>query len=88
MARRPLYIQIQAAMDLAGARQMMKRLLQLGYQSHLAPTTISGRTWYKVEVGPYATQEEAAAAESQLRQQYNSTYGAGSPGPPNDSNTE
>jgi cell division septation protein DedD len=88
MAHKPYNIQIQVAMDLSGANQMMKRLLQLGYQPHLVPTNISGQTWYKVEVGPYATQDEAAAAESQLRQKYNSTYGGGAPAQPNDSNSE
>jgi cell division septation protein DedD len=76
--RKPFNIQIEAAMDLNGANQLIKRLQQLGYPSHLMPTTISGQQWYKVEVGPYTTQEEAAAAEAQLRVKYNAAYGAGS----------
>lgn len=75
--RKPYNIQIQAAMDLGGANQMIRRLQQLGYSPHLTPTDIGGERWYKVEVGPYATQEEAAAAEAQLRQKYNATYGGG-----------
>lgn len=75
--RKPFNIQIEAAMDLNGANQMMRRLEELGYSSHLAPTNISGQTWYKVEVGPYTTQEEAAAAEAQLREKYNAAYGGG-----------
>jgi cell division septation protein DedD len=77
MRRKPFDIQIQAAMDLNGANEMTRRLQQLGYQPHLVPTAIDGKTWYRVEVGPYATQAEAAAAELQLRQKYNTAFGGG-----------
>ena len=86
---RPFNIQIEAAMDLNGANQMIKRLEQIGYPSHLVPTSISGQQWYKVEVGPYTTQEEAAAAEAQLRAKYNAAYGGGSrPAQPAESDSE
>jgi cell division septation protein DedD len=71
----PFNIQIQAAMDRKGADQMAQRLQQLGYQPHLVSTRIAGQTWYKVEVGPYASQDQAAVAEAELRQKYNSTFG-------------
>jgi septal ring-binding cell division protein DamX len=73
--RRPYNIQIQAVMDRNGADVMMVRLQNLGYTPHIVPTQLEGQTWYKVEVGPYASQEEAAAAQQQLRTKYNSTYG-------------
>ena len=76
---RPYNIQIRAAMDLNGGNAMMKRLGELGYQSHLVPTQIAGQTWYRVEVGPYSSQEEAAAAEAELRRKYNSAYGGPRP---------
>jgi cell division protein FtsN len=76
--RHPYNIQIEAAMDRNGADSMAQRLQRLGYTPHLVPTLIAGQTWYKVEVGPYATQDEAAAAQEQLRQKYNSAYGGGS----------
>jgi cell division septation protein DedD len=72
---KPYNIQIEAAMDISGADQMMVRLRKLGYPSHLVPTKIAGQRWYKVEVGPYATVEEASSTEAQLRQKYDSTYG-------------
>ena len=75
MRHKPYNIQIQAAMDISGADQMMARLKKLGYPSHLIPTEIAGQRWYKVEVGPYATPEEASQAEIELREQYDSTYG-------------
>lgn len=75
--RRPYNIQIEAAMDRNGANSMAQRLQRLGYTPHLVPTLIAGQTWYKVEVGPYASRDEAAAAQAQLRQKYNSAYGSG-----------
>ena len=85
-AHKPYNIEIQAAMDSTSASQMVRRLERLGYQPHLAPTELNGATWYKVEVGPYATQAEAAAAETALRQKYNATYGhGGTPAQPPDS---
>jgi septal ring-binding cell division protein DamX len=73
--RKPYNIQIQAVMDISGADQMMERLQRLGYTSHLVPTEIAGQRWYKVEVGPYATPQEASNAEAQLRERYDETYG-------------
>ena len=74
--RKPFNIEIQAAMDISGANQIMSRLHRLGYQPHMAPTEINGQTWYKIEIGPYATRADAAVAEAQLRQRYNAAYGA------------
>jgi septal ring-binding cell division protein DamX len=83
--RKPFNIQIEAAMDETSAQDMVKRLGALGYQPHLLPTQINGSTWYKVEVGPYTTQEDATAAEAALRRKYNATYGGGAaPSQPND----
>jgi DedD protein len=72
---KPYNIQIEAAMDISGADQMMARLQKLGYTSHLVPTEIGGERWYKIEVGPYATAEEASNAEAELRQRYDRVYG-------------
>jgi len=68
-------IQIEAAMDISGADKMMARLQKLGYASHLVPTEIGGQRWYKVEVGPYETAEEASSAEAEMRERYDQTYG-------------
>lgn len=62
-------------MDRSGADEMVRRLENLGYNAHITPTELAGQTWYKVEVGPYATQTEAAAAQAQLHARYNRTYG-------------
>jgi septal ring-binding cell division protein DamX len=79
---KPYNIQIQAAMDVNGAEQMIARLRKLGYPSHLVPTEISGQRWYKVEVGPYATAEEASTAETALRRRYDAAYGGVARGNP------
>jgi septal ring-binding cell division protein DamX len=73
--RHSFNIQIQAVMDLAGANQMIRRLSRIGYPAHMTATPIDGQTWYKVEVGPYPSQEEAATAQATMRQKYNDTYG-------------
>lgn len=67
-------IVINAAMDRAGADRMVSRLLALGYSPHVVPTQINGQTWYKVQVGPYPTAEDARAAQEQLRDAYTTRY--------------
>ena len=75
--RRPYKIQVEAAMDRSSADAMVQRLQRLGYSSHLVTISIEDQTWFRVEIGPYATEEEAEAAEDQLQQKYNSVYAGG-----------
>jgi DedD protein len=72
---KPFNIQIEAAMDRSGANEMMRRLHGLGYQSRLVPAQLNGQTWYKVVIGPYPTQDAAAAAQTGMRAKYNRLYG-------------
>jgi DedD protein len=72
---KPFNIQIEAAMDRSGANEMVRRLHGLGYQPHLVPAQLNGQTWYKVVIGPYPTQEAAAAAQTEMRAKYNRLYG-------------
>lgn len=72
--RHPFNIQIDAVMDRAGADDMMRRLKALGFPSTESATSLNGQTWYRVSVGPYATEEEAQAAQEKLHQQYRATY--------------
>jgi DedD protein len=74
---KPYNIQIEAAMDRAGADEMVRRLRALGYKPHVVPTRLNGETWYKLVIGPYPTQASAAAAQQQMRTKYNSRYGGG-----------
>jgi cell division septation protein DedD len=77
-------IVIDAAMDRTAANRMASRLLALGYTSHIVPSQINGQTWYRVQVGPYSTQDDARAAQTQLRAAYTARYvngaRAGAPG--------
>ena len=67
-------IVIDAAMDHAAANRMASRLLALGYIAHISNTQINGQTWYRVQVGPYPTADDARAAQTQLRAAYTARY--------------
>jgi cell division septation protein DedD len=71
---KPFNIQIDAVMDRTGADQMTQRLQKLGYHAFMVPTQMSGQTWWRVRVGPYNSQEEASAAEQELRAKYKDAY--------------
>jgi septal ring-binding cell division protein DamX len=71
---KPYNIQIDAVMDRTNAQQMAAKLQRLGYRAYMVPTEIGDQTWYRVRVGPYDTQEEAAAAEQELRARYRMSY--------------
>ncbi|HXW83199.1 MAG TPA: SPOR domain-containing protein [Candidatus Binataceae bacterium] len=67
-------IQIEAVMDRDGADAMVQRLQALGYHSYEVATVVNGETWYRVRVGPYASADEAKAAEGRLHEQYRAAY--------------
>jgi cell division septation protein DedD len=71
---KPYNIQIDAVMDRGNAVQMSSRLQKLGYHAFLVPTTIGGQTWWRIRVGPYNSQDEASAAEQELRAKYKDSY--------------
>ena len=71
---KPYNIQIDAVMDRGNAEQMSSRLQKLGYHAFLVPTTIGGQTWWRIRVGPYNSQDEASAAEQELRAKYKDSY--------------
>jgi cell division protein FtsN len=49
---------------------MVSRLKTLGYNAQEITTMLNGQTWYRVRVGPYASAEEASAAQEELRERY------------------
>jgi DedD protein len=67
-------IQIEAVMDHSGAEDMIRKLKALGYNPYEVATQVNGQTWYRVRVGPYATPDEARAAQDKLKQQYKAAY--------------
>jgi cell division septation protein DedD len=71
---KPYNIQIEAVMDKSGADEMVSRLRELGYNAQEVKTALNGQTWYRVRVGPYASAEEATAAENELHDKYKQAY--------------
>jgi cell division protein FtsN len=71
---KPYNIQIEAVMDKSGADEMVARLKELGYNAQEVKTPLNGQTWYRVRVGPYASAEEANAAQNELRDKYKQAY--------------
>jgi cell division septation protein DedD len=71
---RPYNIQIEAVMDKSGADEMVSRLKSLGYNAQEVKTALNGQVWYRVHVGPYASADEATAAQNRLREQYKQAY--------------
>jgi DedD protein len=71
---RPYNIQIEAVMDKSGADEMVARLKSLGYNAQESRILLSGETWYRVHIGPYASAEEATDAQNRLRMQYKQAY--------------
>jgi len=71
---KPYNIQIEAVMDKSGADEMVSRLKELGYNAQEVKTALNGQTWYRVRVGPYASAEEATAAENELHDKYKQAY--------------
>jgi DedD protein len=67
-------IQIEAVMDKSGADEMVTRLKSLGYNAQEVKTPLNGQVWYRVRVGPYASADDATAAQNQLREQYKQAY--------------
>ena len=61
-------------MDKSGADEMVARLKDLGYNAQESKVAINGQTWYRVRVGPYASAEEATAAENELHDKYKQAY--------------
>jgi septal ring-binding cell division protein DamX len=74
LGARPYNIQIEAVMDKSGADEMVARLKTLGYNAQEVKVALNGQTWYRVHVGPYASAEEATAAQDRLREQYKQAY--------------
>ena len=61
-------------MDKSGADEMVARLKSLGYNAQEVKVALNGQTWYRVRVGPYASADEATAAQDRLREQYKQAY--------------
>ena len=72
--KRGYNIQIEAVMDKSGADEMVSRLNALGYNAQETTMALNGGTWYRVRIGPFASADEANAAQERLREQYKQQY--------------
>ena len=61
-------MQVSSWMTPAKADQEVRRLTSAGYDAFVEDHTVSGEKWYRVRVGRYATEKEAASAASRLQQ--------------------
>ncbi|MGH7864229.1 MAG: SPOR domain-containing protein [Candidatus Binataceae bacterium] len=67
-------IQIGGAMDRAYADEMVGKIKALGYQPYTVEMIIDGKKWYRVRVGPFASEHDAHAAQDRLKDEYRSAY--------------
>ena len=67
-------ILMAAAMDRSAADRISSRLLSLGYTSYVTRSNVNGRTWYRVQVGPYPTSSAAQAVRPKLEADYAAAY--------------
>jgi len=67
-------IQIGGAMDRAYADEMVTKLKALGHQPYTVEMIIDGKKWYRVRVGPFASEGDAHAAQERLKDEYRSAY--------------
>lgn len=66
-------VQVNAFPDEAEAISLANTLANKGYDAYVVPTTIKGRTYYRVRVGSLATHDEAKELEKILRTKENLT---------------
>lgn len=66
----PLTYLLQAAsfLDPNDADELRARLILLNLDTRIQPTNLSGRTWYRVQVGPFVGRASVEAAENTLIQ--------------------
>jgi MSHA biogenesis protein MshM len=68
-------IQIDATLDQQSADQMVSRIQRLGYHPYILSFRVGNQAWYKVEIGPYMSEDDAVTADAELRLKYNKIFG-------------
>lgn len=61
-------VQVSAWMTPSKANEEVQRLTAAGFDAFVEDASVSGEMWYRVRVGRYTTEKEAASAASQLQQ--------------------
>jgi len=64
-----LTIQIASFSDQAQANDRVSRLQSLGAEARVVKADISGKTWYRVQVGGFKSREEASSYANKLKSQ-------------------
>lgn len=61
-------LQAASFLDPNDAEALRARLILMNLDARIQPTTLSGRTWYRVQAGPFVGRARTEAAENLLRQ--------------------
>lgn len=64
-----LTIQVASFSDQAQANDRVSRLQSLGAEARVVKADVSGKTWYRVQVGGFKSREEAASYANKLKSQ-------------------
>ena len=60
-------VQVNAFPHERDATNLAKKLADKGYDAYVVPTSVKGKTWYRVRVGRLATREEAKELQGDLQ---------------------
>jgi general secretion pathway protein D len=60
-------VQVKADTDAAVSSNLVKRLVDRGYDAYMAKTTVNGQAWYRVRVGRFAKKKEAEELQEILK---------------------
>ena len=67
-------IEVDAVSEKSEADEMVGRIDDLGFKACEKIKNVNGQKQYAVRIGPYNSEDEAAAAQEKLHEQYKSTY--------------
>lgn len=65
-----LVVQVFSSNDATQARRVLGRLAQGGHPAYLSPVDVSGRTMYRVRIGPYSERAEAESVADSVRRTF------------------
>ena len=60
-------VQVKADTDAAASLNLVKKLIDQGYDAYIAKTTLNGQAWYRVRVGRFARKKEAEELQEILK---------------------
>jgi cell division septation protein DedD len=63
-------IQVFSSADKDQAVRIRDRLVSGGQKAYLSPVEVSGRTMYRVRIGPFDTRDKAQKVAEQVRKSY------------------